>query len=295
MRSTIATHHSLRLWLGAFALLLGCVQQGIAAQGLIYRVYAGDTPRGYLVGTMHSEDLRVTGLLEQFEPLIEQVDVVAIEMVPDAITLMAVGASTLLPADQSLRGLIGNRRFELLATAAEPLGLPREVLDRLKPWAAAVMMGMPLPQSGRFLDIEIYLRALQLQRRVVGLETAAEQLSVFERMTPELQLVLLDEMVKNASNMPKQLEELTLAYLKGDLEQLDAVARGQYGEMPPAVMQWFDDQLLDQRNTRMLSRLSPLLETGNLLVAVGAMHLAGETGLVAGLRRMGYRVERWPG
>jgi uncharacterized protein YbaP (TraB family) len=157
------------------------------------------------------------------------------------------------------------------------------------------MLGMPLPQNGRFLDMEIYLRALQLQRRVVGLETAAEQLAVFDRMTPELQLILLDEMVKNAAQMPTQLEELTLAYLKGDLKELDNVARGQYSEMPPAIMHWFDDSLLDRRNARMLLRLSPLLEQGGLLVAVGAMHLAGETGLVAGLRRMGYRVERWPG
>jgi len=36
-----------------------------------------------------------------------------------------------------------------------------------------------------------------------------------------------------------------------------------------------------------------LLDNAPVLAAVGAMHLGGEEGLVAGLRRLGYRVERW--
>jgi uncharacterized protein YbaP (TraB family) len=122
MRSTIATYLSPRLLLVACVLLFAGVNEGIAGQALIYRVYAGDAPRAFVIGTMHTEDPRVSGLLEQFDPLIEQTEVVAIEMVPDAVTLMAVAASTLLPGEQSLRLLIGNRRFESLAAAAEPRG-----------------------------------------------------------------------------------------------------------------------------------------------------------------------------
>ena len=140
--------------------------------------------------------------------------------------------------------------------------------------------------------MEIYLQALQLQRRIVGLETAAEQLAVFDGMAPEVQLILLEEMIKNAPQMPKQLEELTAVYLEGDLELIDRFARAQYAGMPDSIMRWFDDRLLDQRNERMLNRLPQLLDGASVLVAVGAMHLAGDTGLVAGLRRLGYQVER---
>jgi len=282
-----------RFLFGMLMLLIAAVRPALGGQGLIYGIYSDDGPRGYLVGTMHSEDPRVVSLLGQLVPLIEQVDVVAIEMVPDAVALIAVGAATLLPPDRDLRGLIGEERFESLVAAAAPLGLPRDMLDRLKPWAAAMALGMPRPESGRFLDMEIYLQALQLQRPVVGLETAAEQLAVFEHMDPGLQLVLLDAMVKNAPHMPKQLEELTQAYLLGDLEQMDQVARSQTEDMPPKLSHWFDELLLDRRNARMLDRLSPLLGDGTALIAVGAMHLSGDTGLVAVLRKGGYRVEPW--
>ena len=291
MRSTIATYRPI-VWLSLALSIMWLPTLGLAAQGLVYRVQMDGRPTSYLVGTMHSEDERVTALLAEFAPLIDQVDVVAVEMVPDAVAMLAVGAATLLPADQSLRRLIGDAQFAALSRAASDLGLPVEILDRLKPWAAAVTLGLPQSRTGRFLDMEIYLRALARERRIVGLETPAEQLAVFDAMALEVQLALLDEMVKNADQVPKQLEELTSVYLEGDLERIDRVARAQYQGLPESVARWFNEQLLERRNARMLDRLSALLAETSVLVAVGAMHLAGDDGLVEGIRGLGYRVER---
>ena len=43
--------------------------------------------------------------------------------------------------------------------------------------------------------------------------------------------------------------------------------------------------LIDERNLRMRDRLLPILEKGEAFVAVGAMHLSGENGLVELLGR----------
>ena len=286
--------HPVRLLLlsGLFIALLS-VSCGLAAQGLIYRLTREDAPSSYLVGTMHNADARVMALLDDIGPLMETVDVVAIEVLPDAVTLLAVGAATLLPVDQSLHGLIGADRFAALSAAADRHGVPVGLLNRLKPWAAAVTLGMPAPDGGRFLDSEIYLHALDRKRHAVGLETASEQLAAFDGMAPDLQLALLDEVVKNISDLPTQLELLTSAYLEGDLERLDGLARAQYRDMPAAVAQWFDEVLLEQRNVRMLQRMADLMETRSVLVAVGALHLGGDSGLLRGVERLGYRVERW--
>ena len=171
--------------------------------------------------------------------------------------------------------------------------MPIEVLDRLHPWAAAVTLGMPSGDTGRVLDAEIYLHALRLQRRTIGLESAAEQLAVFQGMPVQLQIDLLDQMIKNADQLPTQLEDLTSAFLSGDLALLDRVAREQYGDMPPDMLRWFEVELLERRNARMLNRLEPLLSEGGVLVAVGALHLGGATGLVQGLRERGFTLQRW--
>ena len=275
-------------------LLCGLSELAAAGQGLVFRVTRDGYSDSFLVGTMHSEDPRVTGLMAQFAPLIERVDSVALELLPDAVTLLAVGAASLLPADRRLSAIIGADRFAALTDAAARLDIPIEVLDRLRPWAAAVTLGMPSGDSGRVLDAEIYLHALRLGRRTLGLESAAEQLAVFQDMPAQLQIELLDEMIKNAEHLPTQLEDLTSAFLSGDLALLDRVAREQYADMPPDMLHWFESALLDERNARMLDRLDPLLREGGVMVAVGALHLGGANGLVQGLRQRGFTVQRWP-
>lgn len=282
-----------RLVLGLL-LLSGAIGQVAAGQGLVFRIEHDGHPDSYLVGTMHSEDPRVTGLIGQFAPLIEQVDTVALELLPDAVTMLAVGAASILPGDRRLRSIIGAERFAALEAAAARLDIPAEVLDRLQPWAAALAIGMPASDTGRVLDAEIYLHALDKERRTLGLESAGEQLAVFQGMSASLQIDLLDEMIKNAERLPTQLEALTHAFLSGDLAVLDRVAYEQYADVPADMRYWVDDVLLKQRNKRMLERIEPLLRQGSVLIAVGALHLGGASGLVQGLRERGFTLRRWP-
>ena len=58
------------------------------------------------------------------------------------------------------------------------------------------------------------------------------------------------------------------------------------------MMRWFDEELLDRRNRKMVERAERLIRRQPTLVAVGAMHLGRDSGLVAGLRARGFRVER---
>lgn len=245
---------------------------------------------GYLVGTMHTEDPRVMAQVEGLVPLVREVDTLAVEVVPDGLTMMAVGVATLLPADQQLSHLIGEERFAALGRAADARSLPVAVLERLKPWAAAVTIGLPMIETGEVMDTALYLAALGEDRRIVGLETAAEQIAVFDGMPLDLQLTLLDAMLKNVEQLPIQLEALTEAFLSGDLARLEQAARGQYGDVPAAVRHWFERELLEARNARMLLRILPELEEGRVLIAVGALHLPGPTGLLNGLRERGFDV-----
>jgi uncharacterized protein YbaP (TraB family) len=245
---------------------------------------------GYLVGTMHSEDPRVLAVLDDLAPLVADVDVVAIELVPDGATLLAVGAATLLPAGEVLSEWLGPQRFSALREVADQRGLPLALLERLKPWAAAVMLAVPPMEGGEVLDTALFLSAQAAARQVVGLETAAEQVQVFDAMPVELQIALLDAVIKNAELLPMQIAELTVAFLSGDLAKIDRVARSQYAGMSSALQAWFERELLQRRNERMLTRALPLFAQQRVLIAVGAMHLGGDVGLVAGLRQRGFAV-----
>ena len=54
----------------------------------------------------------------------------------------------------------------------------------------------------------------------------------------------------------------------------------------------FWERLVARRNRRMVERMLPGLRQGGVFVAVGALHLPGEEGLVALLRQEGFTVER---
>ncbi|MGD1982750.1 MAG: TraB/GumN family protein [Chromatiaceae bacterium] len=249
----------------------------------------GDTA-GYLVGTMHSDDPRVMANLVRIMPLIERVDRLAIEIVPDGLAMLAIGAATLLPAGERLSDRVGPARSAALSEAARVRGLPPDAIDRLKPWAAAITLGMPALTGDQVLDTAVYLAALERGLGVVGLETASEQIRVFDDMSDALQLQLLDATINNAEVLPMQLEALTAAYLSGDVAQIEQVVRTQYDEVSLALQNWVKKTLVDRRNATMLDRALPLFDDARVLIAVGAMHLGGARGLIEGLRQSGFEV-----
>jgi len=50
-------------------------------------------------------------------------------------------------------------------------------------------------------------------------------------------------------------------------------------------------ELIVKRNRKMRTRVLPLLGRGGVFIGVGALHLVGEDGLVALIRKAGYLVE----
>ncbi|MFQ5468324.1 MAG: TraB/GumN family protein, partial [Kiloniellaceae bacterium] len=87
-------------------------------------------------------------------------------------------------------------------------------------------------------------------------------------------------------------EDLTEAYLARDVAAIfdkmttqTSVAGARFMEL---VMRRFNDD----RNKLMARRMEPFLRAGGAFVAIGALHLPGDTGLVSLLRARGYRVTR---
>ena len=52
----------------------------------------------------------------------------------------------------------------------------------------------------------------------------------------------------------------------------------------------FQRRLIVDRNQRMAERMEPWLKQGGAFIAVGALHLPGEQGLIRLLRQRGYSV-----
>jgi uncharacterized protein YbaP (TraB family) len=215
---------------------------------------------------------------------------VVLEVLLDLDAMRDSSQLMLLGDGRLLSDITGQALFEQTAKAIRTRGIPDVVLERMKPWSAAVTLSMPAPEAGGVLDMQLYQRALQAGKPVFGLESIREQLAIFDDMPEQEQLVLLRDVVENFAEIDAMQSELIEAWLQRDLGTLMAIndAAMQTGDRQQAAE--FQDKLIVRRNRLMAERLQPYLEEGRVFVAVGALHLPGEAGLLNLLEERGYTV-----
>jgi uncharacterized protein len=277
------------------ALLLALLSAGAAAGSdraadiaLFWSLQKNGQHAGYLLGTIHSEDPRVLDFSEAFLDRLRSSEVFAMEMVPDAPALERLGNYMNYPPGRTLAAAIGTGRLQALATALSAYRVPLERVERLKPWAAMLILSTPPPETGFFMDVSLSLRASGNGLEVVGLETLEEQLSFLDNMPMPMQLALLDQAIAEAGQVGEVHEQMVTAYLGNNLAALEALSDEQFRSVSQATREYFIELGIHARNQRMADALLPLLEQKTVFAAVGALHLSGETGLINILRQHGF-------
>jgi uncharacterized protein len=302
---------------------LGLVPLGVQTRPLAYdeaqpapflwKIEAEGKPVTYLFGTIHVPDARVVKLPPAVEQAFGASQAVFTEIRMDPATQMGVQAKLMLPDDQHLKDVVGQPLFDRLSKAVDR-SLPKDapagvgmllatMLDRLKPWVAMSYVELaeflPDMMAGRQpLDTMLYDRAQKDGKEVGALETVDEQLSVFEGFTNEEQArmlkLALDSMDKAAEKGQSPTEELIKGYLSGDLSKLSAMMT-EAMRLDPQLFGKFSARALDDRNKLMVDRL--LVKRGErpdkvCFFAVGALHYAGDTGIIGLLQKKGLKVTR---
>lgn len=256
--------------------------------------YSVSTPEGrinWLLGTIHSEDERVIDFPPVLQQALEQADTIALELVPAPEALERLAASMQLPPGQSLSDRLDDGLHARVVSALKDHGMQPASIDRLRPWAAALTLAQPPAVTGQFMDLVLAHRAAEHGAISVALETMDEQLAFFTGLGEPAHIALLESAVADHERGGEDFEALVSAYLESDLECLQALAERQLSHLPDEIQDRFRQQGIVERNAEMVRRALPLLDRGETLIAVGALHLPGEKGLVALLRAQGYRVE----
>ncbi len=166
--------------------------------------------------------------------------------------------------------------------------VPTDWLESMKVWAVVMTLSVPPPRTGLFMDFSLSLRASGNGLRVVGLETLSQQLSFLQDMPAAQQIELLDQALLEYDRVDELHDQMVESYLAGDLQNLKMEAEQQMDELTKEAKNYFIEQGIYARNNRMLETLLPLLAESPVFVAVGALHLPGDQGLVSLLRAKGY-------
>jgi uncharacterized protein YbaP (TraB family) len=259
--------------------------------GLLWRIEGHGIEPAYLFGTIHLEDPRVTELPPAVRDAFEGADSFITEVVMHPAARAAYAQGMRLPEGTSLQQYLTAPLFQrLVQITGEQYEVPAAVLDNLKPWAVFTLLSRPPPVTGRVLDELLDAEAVRLGKAVEGLETVEELVAVLDAIPLDDQIAILADTICNRSKLTGQLEDLTTLYLSQDLAGMLAVNAGPHQD--EALFERFMERTLYQRNRRMARRIRDRLADGRVFIAVGALHLPGEKGILRILETRGYRISR---
>ncbi len=273
-------------------------------RNIFWKIEKDGKPASFLLGTMHVTDPRVlampeaarkayadaaTGVVESDEIADEKKAGAAIMARPD-LTMFADG--------KSITDFLDKEDTEKLTEGLKGRGLSLAAVARMKPWMIASFVALPACEITRktagaaFLDQRLAKDALAEGKSLKGLETLLEQISALDSLPLEPQIHGLVQTVELGDTLEDVIETMSQLYLAGDTGMIMPMTRAVSPETDEDAKAYadFEQRIIVDRNHVMATRAAPILDGGNVFMAVGALHLPGPEGVVELLRKEGFTV-----
>lgn len=249
----------------------------------------------YLFGTVHMLKPGMAWFDDGVKAAFDKSDQLVLELVmpPEAEMQALVSELGMDPAGPPLPDQIGAAEAAKLRAALSGLGLAPDALDHAEPWLAATMLSaLPLRKLGYDdkggAEQVLTAAANAAGKPIAGLETAREQLSLFDTLSAPAQRALLVDTIDDLPKAGAQIDQMVAAWRKGDADALAKLMNADLDRAPE-----LDQALLVNRNRNWAGWIEKrMAQPGTVFIAVGAGHLAGGDSVQAQLAKHGLKAER---
>lgn len=244
----------------------------------------------YLYGTIHAicpEQLVISQLLKD---KVGQTEQLTLELDMDDPNMMGqFMTSAKLPEGQSLKALFSEGQYKLLAAYfADNFGVDLAYLDSMKPFILQTMILSKLTDcTSESYEQKLMDIAHGNQREVIGLETVQQQMHAVDQLPDTMYADMLVRMVNDIAQSKADYRKMVDLYLAQDLTGLDSLMKKSYKE---EEYKKFEEVFLAQRNQAWIPVMEKMAKAKPTFFAVGAAHLSGQNGVIALLRKQGYKV-----
>ena len=284
-----------------FALICGAIsaQSGEKTGSLLWRISGnGLTQPSYVFGTHHAYPVSfldsVAGLQQAFASSQQVVgEIVMTEMMALGLELQRAG---MMPPDSTWQMLLSEYDFRFVDEQLTAfLGVGLQAIGVLRPFMVNMMWSVAFLQKkfpemtpGEPMDSWFQQQATSRGIPVIGLESVMDQMDAFGTGSLRRQAADLVCGLRNIDHGEYVIRKLNRLYRTADLSGLFAMLRE---DSPcPTNVEW-ETAMNDARNKRWLEKLPAIIADKPSFIAVGAMHLPGEVGILVGLQRAGFTVE----
>lgn len=261
-----------------------------AKKSLLYKITGnGLAKESYLFGTIHIScdatlPKKVLTALDKTEQLCLELDMDDPNMQTEMVSNMMMKDGITIESMMTKEDFILVNDF-----FTKQSGFSLKMMNTIKPFALSAMLyPKMLDCEMQSFETELMNVSKSQNEEIIGLESIAEQLAVFDSIPYQSQV---DELVKSAksdlSKDKKELQEMLDLYKTEDLEVLL-----KYTENSDKILtSGFMDDLLYKRNKNWIERIEKIAKKKPTFFGVGAAHLGGEKGVINLLRKKGYKVE----
>ena len=251
----------------------------------------------YLYGTFHIKNEKAFQLKPNAQKAFDDARLVAIELNPEKTLPLSLFAS-FLDSEISIKKLISDSNYVLLDSIFKKnMHMSVRVFDNAKPILLSFILDefKTKPNDSavyktEFLDLFLFHQAQKQKKKAIGLETVDEQLNALNVLSLTEQTTMLEKSIAafRIDSISNDFDAMLDYYLKGDLDGILTMEGVQ--NMNPILYK----SLVTDRNKIMAERIPALIKKKASFIAVGALHLPGEDGVITLLRKAGYTVVAMP-
>lgn len=140
------------------------------------------------------------------------------------------------------------------------------------------------------IDMHFQIKAQRDQKQILALETVEEQVKLlFDDIPVQRQAEMLLDMIRDFDSSKLVLTMLADCYVSSDMDCLERLGNESEGFTEEEM-----DALVRTRNENWMKQLPQIFREHRAFVAVGALHLPGEHGVIELLRKAGFQVTPIP-
>ncbi|WP_239059925.1 TraB/GumN family protein [Ruegeria sp. PrR005] len=262
----------------------------------------------HLIGTLHVNDPRMGPAADRLEPLIERANSVWFELNAADLAafereVMSNPKVALITEGPTLIELMSEEGWNRVAQALAERNVPAWMGAKMQPWVLGSVLSLPPclmrdPEAKRGMDKRLSVLADMHDVPQHSLETGAELLALFTATPIEEQARELEMFSGSLGADADQLATLSEIYFEErhaefiEFSRRDALARtGLSPESFDPLWESFMLDLVEGRNRNWMRHILDIRDK-TAVIAVGAGHLHGESGLLNLLALEGYTLER---
>lgn len=262
---------------------------------VLWEITSDSSKTSYLFGTMHLMSEESFYFPDTLYDLVEASDVLVMELNgeifdPSIMDLM------LLEEGEFFDFFSDEQIDSIIIFAQEKMYLNEELFRtsfvKMKPFVVSQVFAMFQTKEEDTIRMETLSHEVALNNiafedsiELIGLETAKDQISLFDDLPSDIQTEMVMEQVRG-SNAASGFQELTELYLTQNIDSMYSFIHD--GD---SYFVQFEEAFLTRRNKNWIPKISSIIKDQGAFIAVGAGHLGGPDGVIRLLREAGYTVK----